>query len=105
LGAYASISGVVDWLFARIRCAALLVFLLSSDIAAVLEATGKARSRAVTEIEKHLADPVNARSRLADLYRWGEATLEQMAANGFDEETLEFVADTVGRPRTGYYRQ
>ena len=60
--------------------------------AIVLEATGQARSRAVTEIEKHLADPVNARARLSSLYRRGEATLEQMEAHGVDEETLEFVA-------------
>ena len=65
----------------------------------ILEATAKARSQIEVEIETHLADPVNGRSRLASMCRRGQATLEQMEACGADTDTLEFVAGPIGKTR------
>ena len=66
---------------------------LSEAASIIREAAEQAESEAPANIARIPADPHkgNVRAGLAYLYRWGEATLEDMQACGVDEDTLAFV--------------
>ncbi len=72
----------------------------------VLEATARARPRKEAELEKILADPLeaNRRARLAQAYRQSRITIEDGKNTDIEPDTLEFV--TGGRcPLSGVTRK
>jgi hypothetical protein len=70
---------------------------LSEAASIIRETAEKAPSEIPAKIARILTDPhqANRRAYLGQMYRSGQATLDQMTARGVDPDTLAFVARSI----------